>query len=142
MLVCQVSNVSLLAQGQQKRSIEKLKNTTSIYLDPMGNVVVIASTWDLIVYYNMDPYFDMIKRGKILNEKMRGVCGKLHGFEEQCNSVRDNTQRQITDLEDNNNFFMTQDSKRFMRATFEFMGSLYHKLFGINCQRIRKILQI
>jgi len=79
----------------------------------------------------MDTYFAMLDKSTNLIKKMRNVCSKLHDFEDQCNLVLNNIQRQRDDLEENHKSFMAHTSSRIKHAPFEFMGSLYHMLFGI-----------
>jgi len=73
----------------------------------------------------MDAYLDIIKKSNVLIQIMSIVCGKLHSFEDQCNTVLDNMQNQLIELKENNNLFKMQKRSRSKRAPFEFMGSLY-----------------
>jgi len=91
MLFCQVLNASTIIEKMLKYKIEKINKTSGIYLDPMGEVEIVSSSWNLVVFYNMDDYFQMISKGSALVNKMRRVCEKLHCFEDQCNLVLDNT---------------------------------------------------
>ncbi|XP_044571170.1 uncharacterized protein LOC123257198 [Drosophila ananassae] len=129
-LCCQLTN-AVPAIRDSKYGFEEIPKSSSIYLDPMGDIEVVSSSWNLVIYYDMEAYFEMIHKGKNIITKMRLVCEKLHGFEDQCNLILENTLKQILELEENNKLFMTHNKSRQRRAPFEFIGSLYHILFGV-----------
>nr|XP_041631965.1 uncharacterized protein LOC121502439 [Drosophila kikkawai]XP_041631966.1 uncharacterized protein LOC121502439 [Drosophila kikkawai] len=140
-LVCQVSSASAMKPKKNVFEVQKINSTAAIYLDPLGDVEIVSTSWNLVIYYNMDAYFKMISKGKALIGEMRKVCDKLHSFEDQCHLVLNNMQNQLLELEENNKLFMMQPRSRTRRAPFEFMGSLYHILFGIMDEDDREQLE-
>jgi len=97
-LFCQAFQAAAIKGENKSFSIQNINKTDAIYLDPLGDVEIISASWNLVIYYNMDAYFHIIKKSNVLIQKIRIVCGKLLSFEDQCNIVLDNMQNQLVEL--------------------------------------------
>jgi len=40
--------------------IEEINKTSEINLNPLGDVEIVASFWNLIIFYNVDAHFKML----------------------------------------------------------------------------------
>lgn len=111
-------------------TISQLGNSTAIYLDHIGSVDVVASSWNIVVFFNMQPFFEVISRSEVLLRGMRTTCGKLQDFEDQCGHVLDTMERLVQNMKRTNQYLFPEKGVRAKRAPLEFIGSLQHVLFG------------
>ena len=110
-------------------SINELSSDTALYLDNIGQLNMIESKWNLVIYYDLSMYQNEIERIEKLMMKVKKECPHLGYYKEACEMVISAMERRRNILTSNNDLLINKPRKK--RAPFEFVGSLYHMLFGM-----------
>ncbi|XP_037807268.1 uncharacterized protein LOC119600793 [Lucilia sericata] len=122
-------------------NVREIKPNTAIYLDTINQINVVSSSWNLVVYYEMRPYFEVLNRAVELLNQSKEICPKLDTFKDQCWSVITNMEYQVNKLETNNGLFLNNKIRKRRDAPLKFIGSLHHVLFGLMDEDDRESLE-
>lgn len=93
----------MLAADERSTGNQRFKNMV------LTNLVIYST---ILRFYDMEAYFEMIRKRKSIITKMRFSCEKLHGFKDQRYLILENTLKQILELEENIKLFMTHNKSR------------------------------
>lgn len=113
-----------------KTSIETLAEGTAVYMDNKGIIDITTSTWNMMVYYNLTSFLESLTQMSELTNRSRPICDRLGEFQQQCQITLQNFGSRIQEVERNNHLFMLNDNRRPRRGV-NFVGSVYHWLFGL-----------
>ncbi|XP_069968405.1 uncharacterized protein [Bactrocera oleae] len=119
--------------------VKEIPSKSAIYLEEIGMVDIERSTWNLVVYYNMEPYFHQMKGIADYITKLKKQCHLLTNFESSCEMINSALEKRLNALEMDNNLLL--QPKRTRRAPFEFIGTIHHILFGTMDADDRKELE-
>ncbi|XP_069965947.1 uncharacterized protein [Bactrocera oleae] len=119
--------------------VKEIPSKSAIYLEEIGMVDIERSTWNLVVYYNMEPYFHQMKGIADYITKLKKQCHLLTNFESSCEMINSALEKRFNALEMDNNLLL--QPKRTRRAPFEFIGTIHHILFGTMDADDRKELE-
>lgn len=121
-------------------SVKEIPLNTALYLDNVGSMNIIHSKWSLIIHYDLEQYYEEIKRIKKLKEKIESQCSVLGEFRGTCEMMVWSINRRYVLMEqNNNNLLLKKESQK--RSSFEFDGSIYHILFGMMDVEDRKLME-
>uniref|UniRef100_A0A034WFR5 Envelope fusion protein n=1 Tax=Bactrocera dorsalis TaxID=27457 RepID=A0A034WFR5_BACDO len=130
MLATQTKSLYINDTSKSGASVTKLKNNTAIYLEPISKMDIINSKWNLIVYYELGTYYDRMHKIQEFINRLENQCKILTYYEDACIMITATLNDKYNSLKANNELFMKKQNRK-KRAPFEFVGSIYHILFGI-----------
>ncbi|XP_050339493.1 uncharacterized protein LOC126765858 [Bactrocera neohumeralis] len=133
MLATQTKSLYINDTSKSGASVTKVKNNTAIYLEPISKMDIINSKWNLIVYYELGTYYDRMHKIQEFINRLENQCKILTYYEDACIMITATLNDKYNSLKTNNELFMKKQNKK-KRAPFEFVGSIYHILFGIMLQ--------
>ena len=63
-------------------SVAKLSSETFLYMDKIGTLNRVSSSWEIVLYYDMEPYFKTISHLDDLVTQCEAICVQLKTFED------------------------------------------------------------
>lgn len=120
-------------------SIQNISANTALYLDNVGQMNVINSRWNLIIYYDLTKFQQEMEHIQILIKKIKTECPIMQNYKDACDMVITTMNRRYYILKQNNGLLIRKERQK--RAPFEFMGSIYHILFGMMDADDRKLME-
>jgi len=88
----------------------------AIMVNKIGKIEVATSSWQLLFYYDMQAYFDVIKQLEDFLEKFRLVCEKMGDFNDYCDSFGTTIRTKIDNIKEKHKILRhrTNRKKRFI----------------------------
>ncbi|XP_061400735.1 uncharacterized protein LOC133336443 isoform X2 [Musca vetustissima] len=112
-------------------SVKELNSSTAIYLDPISQIHMASSSWNMVVYFEMKTYLETLDLASTLLNASKEICPRLQTFEDQCWSVINNMEYKVNKIKANNRLFMRDDKRQRRGAPLKFIGSFQHWAFGV-----------
>ncbi|XP_058987780.1 uncharacterized protein LOC131806914 isoform X1 [Musca domestica] len=112
-------------------SVHELNSSAAVYLDPMSQIHMVSSSWNMVVYFELKPYLETLDLASELLKTSKSLCPRLQTFEEQCWSTINNMELKINKIKTNNRLFLREDNRQKRGAPLKFVGSFQHWAFGI-----------
>lgn len=115
-------------------NVTPFKNTQSLYFDKTSSMRLIRDEWKMIIYYDLDPYWN----GSLLFNKyithLENICSKLQE-RQQCDVILLQLRHGSTELHYYDQLLLSQQSAtagmRVRRGLINGIGSVAHTLFGV-----------
>lgn len=114
-------------------NITALNQSQGIYFDNIGNVQLIKEEWKLIVYYNMQPYWEGNTALNKYLKHLNNICSVIKD-PSNCNTIQWQLQYAVNDLEYYDNMLLGQHfdvHARHRRGLINGIGSIARSLFGV-----------
>ncbi|XP_058974659.1 uncharacterized protein LOC131800852 isoform X2 [Musca domestica] len=112
-------------------SVHELNSSAAVYLDPMSQIHMVSSSWNMVVYFELKPYLETLDLASELLKTSKSLCPRLQTFEEQCWSTINNMELKINKIKTNNRLFLREDNRQKRGAPLKFVGSFQHWAFGV-----------
>lgn len=125
---------SIITTSQCALNVTKFRDNQHIYFDKLSNMQIIRDEWKLIIYYDLDPYWEGITT---LNKSIQSL-------EQSCRPIRDQTNCDLIilqlrhgyhELEYNNHILLGQhfnnQANRWRRGLIDGVGYIANGLFGV-----------
>ncbi|KAL0894301.1 hypothetical protein ABMA27_014299 [Loxostege sticticalis] len=124
--------VALLYPVQCAYNLVSLNSSQSIYFDKVSNMHLIRDQWKLIVYYDMDPYWQGLHMFEKYIKGLENICSK-QAKQTKCDVVLLQLRHEAAELEYYNNVLLGQQlaHSRRRRGLINGVGYLAHSLFGV-----------
>lgn len=74
----------LMIMSTRASSVHELNSSTAIYLDPLAQINMVSSSWNMVIYFELKPYFKTLELASGLLQTSKELCPRLQTFEEQC----------------------------------------------------------
>lgn len=125
--------LSLLSNVFGTSVITELDKNQTLYFDPITKIQLNRDSWTLVVYYDMNPYWE----GNTAFEKIRNylttTCAELH-HDNQCNMITPQLNHHYLELQYYNQLLLNQHFKfhsRQRRGLINGVGYIANALFGV-----------
>lgn len=123
--------MTLIATTECSYNSTQLKPQQGLYFDKISNMYLIRDEWRLVVYYDMEPYWEGSQALNKYISYLKNIC-KLIKEQTQCESIMSQLQHGFTELQYYDDVLMNRkNSTRSRRGLIDGVGNLANKLFGI-----------
>ena len=113
-------------------SIEVVPFTTDpgIYFENLGSASIVTSEWNIVAYFDMQPYLKEVNNIRTYPPTIKGLCEWAH-TSKTCPRIVKQIERSINDLTSNNLLLNPRSKTRTKRGALNFVGNVAHALFGV-----------
>lgn len=113
--------------------INPFNNYPGIYYENIGELGLIQTNWNLIVYYNLTNYWNELEELDRCIKQITQLCGYLSEDPKySCTTISTQFQHQLEVLQYYNNLLRNNhEDVRHKRSPFDIIGTIGNKLFGI-----------
>ncbi|XP_048006435.1 uncharacterized protein LOC125241833 [Leguminivora glycinivorella] len=122
----------IISPAQCNHSVSHFKEGQGIYFDKITNMKLARDEWKLVVYYDINPYWE---GSELFSKYIKHLENMCHAFEnkQQCNIVLTQLRHAFSELKYYDSMLLGQrvESPRQRRAFFNGVGNVAHSLFGI-----------
>ncbi|KAJ0169306.1 hypothetical protein K1T71_015190 [Dendrolimus kikuchii] len=129
--------VSLITSSYAAFNISQLPNNNSLYFDSINNMQVIRDRWNLIVYYDMNPYWQGDKAATKLMDYLERLCSSLNE-KNHCIMILLQLKHNYKELQHYNKLMLYQqfeERTRQRRGLVNGVGYVANSLFGVLDER-------
>lgn len=131
MIMAMMASVQSMSTSITGGAIKELGNDTIIYMDKIGRINRVTSSWNLMTYFDLHGYFVTVNHLDKGLEACKSLCVRLRSFEQQCDTQMDIMTNRLNTIDENHLLLSHKKRQRNKRAPLEFVGSLFHILFGV-----------
>ncbi|XP_047987934.1 uncharacterized protein LOC125227618 [Leguminivora glycinivorella] len=122
----------IISPAQCNHSVSHFKEGQGIYFDKITNMKLARDEWKLVVYYDINPYWE---GSELFSKYIRHLENMCHALEnkQQCNIVLTQLRHAFSELKYYDSMLLGQrvESPRQRRAFFNGVGNVAHSLFGV-----------
>lgn len=127
--------MTLITTSAAQPTISKLPNNQSLYFDPVTKIKIIRDQWNLVVYYNMDPYWSGLEAYTKLSAYLDNTCNSLQK-QVNCNMILLQLNHSYQELKYYNKLLLSQHfyepaRRRRRRGLIDGVGNIANSLFGV-----------
>ncbi|XP_047986323.1 uncharacterized protein LOC125226394 [Leguminivora glycinivorella] len=131
--------LSCLTTGQCDVNIIPFRETQGLYFDKLANMLLIRDEWKLVVYYNMEPYWDATNALQKYSRFLKDTCATIK-TQVHCDVILLQLRHGFSELEYYNEILLSQHSStrqsslrtlRTRRGLADGVGYLANSLFGV-----------
>ena len=129
--------MSLITSSHAAFNISALPNNNSLYFETVGNMQVIRDKWNLIVYYDMSPYWEANTAATKFLDYLQRLCASLNNTT-QCNMITLQLNHDYKEIQHYNQLMINQhfDARaRQRRGLINGIGYVANSLFGVLDER-------
>uniref|UniRef100_A0A2A4JSD5 Envelope fusion protein n=1 Tax=Heliothis virescens TaxID=7102 RepID=A0A2A4JSD5_HELVI len=129
--------MSLITSSQAAFKISALPNNNSLYFETVGNMQVIRDKWNLIVYYDMSPYWEGNTAAKKFLDYLQRLCVSLNDTS-KCDMITLQLNHDYKEIQHYNQLMINQhfDARtRQRRGLINGIGYVANSLFGVLDER-------
>lgn len=125
--------MSVIWSSEASYNFTQLPNNQSVYFDPMGKMHLIRDQWKIVVYYNMQPYWQANKAVNTFIKHLEQSCDKVKE-PSHCRMIFMQIQHEQSELDYCNQLLLNQHfsaPSRTRRGLINAVGSIANTLFGV-----------
>lgn len=135
----------LITISQATYNFTSLRENQGIYFDKISNIQIIRDEWKIVVYYDMDPYWQGTTACKKYLTYVEQLCNKLPD-NTHCNIITLQLRREYEEIEYYNRVLLnentdTRQGRRRRRGIINGVGYLANTLFGVLDERFAEKYQ-
>ncbi|KAL0883539.1 hypothetical protein ABMA27_015693 [Loxostege sticticalis] len=125
----------LISPSHCSYNTTKLRNNQTIYFDKISNMRLITDEWKLVVFYDMDAYWEGVSLAKKYLDHLENLCQKIQ-IMSHCQLVLLHLHHCESELEHYNEILtnhgqLSENHQRRRRGLVNAIGSIAHSLFGV-----------
>lgn len=126
-----LSSVNASANEIVPFTINNFDKPPGIYFEQMSSVRFSYTSWNSVVYINLNAFFndaEMIKRNY---RDIKNICEKKLSGHGSCKTLTQLIEHRLNDIDERNELIMTFKHHRVKRALLDAVGNIAHDLFGV-----------
>lgn len=128
--------MTLLLPANAIYHIKELSSYQTLYFDPITNAQLIRDKWNLVLYYNMEPYWEAIKSYSKISSYLDKQCTTIDNHS-HCHIINLQLHNEFEELKYYNELLLNQHfnvparRQRRRRGFINGIGYLANDLFGV-----------
>jgi len=99
-------------QAEELGKIYDIDAKAAVMVNKIGKIEVATSSWQLLFYYDMQAYFDVIKQSEDFLKKSRLVCEKMRDFKDYCDFFGTTIRAKIDNIKEKDRYYGTVATER------------------------------
>ncbi|XP_063370775.1 uncharacterized protein LOC134659099 [Cydia amplana] len=121
-----------ISPAQCAHDVSRFKEGQGIYFDKITNMKLARDEWKLVVYYDINPYWEGSELFSKYIKHLENMCHAIKN-KQQCNIVLTQLRHAFSELKYYDSMLLGQrvESPRKKRAFFNGVGNIAHSLFGV-----------
>ncbi|XP_049877550.1 uncharacterized protein LOC126374847 [Pectinophora gossypiella] len=125
----------VISEVESNVNVTKFRENQSMYFDKVSNMLLIKDEWKLVVYYQMDPYWQGNKALETYVNTMEKACTTIRE-QAHCKAILLQLRHGYDELEHYNQLLLSQQGeqrvrRRLKRGLINGVGYLANTLFGV-----------
>lgn len=138
--------LSLISSSQCDVNITPFRSNQSLYFDKIADMMLIRDEWKIVVYYNLDPYWEGMRTLQKYSQTLHNTCVGIREHA-QCEPILLQLQHGYSELEYYNQLLLSQHAstrsagQRPRRGLIDGVGYIANSLFGVLDERFAEQYQ-